>query len=259
MKNCIMRQSYARNSIIFICILFLLTLAMIFPQPLAVTANAANADGSLTKIATYCVGATQCTSSNVHSSEYAGSCSCGQSVRISGGVWCGDCNGFLSSPSWTCPSCGSYHPSMSGSGHESVNCVHGKSRAHYYNTEYGYDGSSSTFIVWPITIITKGGITASYSVSGVTATDAALVGKQVQITFQNLPTTVETVISDADTGEIRRWLSSSQYGGYSFIVSAKPTTLIVSPAKEAQSLTITTPVSKTYNAPRFNLNVLVGQ
>ena len=184
---------------------------MIFPQPLAVTANAANADGSLTKTATYCAGATQCTSSNVHSSEYAGSCSCGQSVRIpNGGVWCGDCNVFLSSPSWTCSSCGAYHPTMSGTGHKSVNCLHDKLTVHYYNTEYGYDGSSSTFIVWPITIITKGGIAASCSVSGVTATDAALVGKRVQITFQNLPTAVETVISDADIGEIKRWLSSSQ-------------------------------------------------
>lgn len=259
MKNCIIRQSNARNSITFICILFLLALAMIFPQPLAVTANAANADGSLTKTATYCAGATQCTSSDVRLDEYSGLCSCGQYVHVpNGGAWCQDCHSLLSSPSWTCPSCGSYHPAMYN-GHGSIDCVHGKSRAHYYNTEYGYDGSSSTFIVWPITIITKGGITASYSVSGVTAKDAALVGKQVYIAFQNLPTTVETVISDADTGEIRRYLSSSQYGGYSFTVSAKPTTLIVSPAKEAQSVTVTTPISKTYNTPRFNLNVLVGK
>ena len=64
---------------------------------------------------------------------------------------------------------------------ESVYCSHGYDTTHYYNTQYGYKGSSSTFKVYPVTVTKVGTFSSTLQVSGATATDAALSGKTVSL------------------------------------------------------------------------------
>lgn len=138
-----------------------------------------------------------------------------------------------------CPYCGA----VIGSGPPGHNvrtgvtpCSHGNTSLHYYNTAYGYNGSSSTFKVWPITVINKNNITSSVSVTGCTAADAAMSGKSVTVKVTGVTSGTKLKITNSGNGATVTPTSTSTSYSYTFKMPAKPTTITIGLAQTAQSI-----------------------
>lgn len=214
-------------------------------------ADTTNADGSITKTATYCSGTTPCTGT-AHSTQNRFVCSsCGTANYVDGGTWCSTCSSHVSYPAWTCSSCGkSYSSQYMGHSGKSP-CSHGKSSSHYYNTAYGYNGTTSTFKVWPITVINKNNITSSISVAGATAKDAAMPGKTVSITPSGVATGTKLKITNTGTGETKTVTFNSS--AYTFTMPAAVTTVTLELGTiNATTSANVTSLNKTYLDAAFN-------
>lgn len=107
--------------------------------------------------------------------------------------------------------------------HNAAWCSHSHSYQHYYDTFYGYDGSSSTFTVYPLTVTSnKNNLTHSLSVSGATATDAALSGRKVTLSLSGAPAGIKYRVTNSATQTSQTVTSS-----YSFTMPSEPITLTV--------------------------------
>lgn len=236
----------------------LLTLAMFvwqLPQ-MSVTAFAANSDGGITITATYCAGRVFTACNGSVSTSFKRSLpeySCGNS----------NCSvGHLSEHNWSCSKCG-----MSGTfnqctgcglgslAYQSIHgttssCPHNSSKSHYTDSSYDYDGKSKTFIVYPITLVTSNGITATISVYGATATDAAMSGKKVSLNIKGVPSNAEYVFDV--NGESTKY--DSTVTAQSFTMPAKATTVTISLATVAPTTTANvTTLNKTYLDADFDV------
>ena len=106
--------------------------------------------------------------------------------------------------------------------HSEARCSHRHSYQHYYDTSYGYDGSSSTFTVYPLTVTANNNISSTLKVSGATATDAALPGKKVTLSLSGAPAGVNYKVTNSATGATQTVASP-----YSFTMPSEPVTLTV--------------------------------
>lgn len=129
-----------------------------------------------------------------------------------------------------------------GHGYISSPCSHGQTSSHSYNTgyyvnsAYGYRGYSSTFTVYPISVVTNNGFSDTVSVSGCTATDAAMSGKSVTVKVTGVSSGTKLKIVNNGTGITTTPIASSTSYSYTFTMPATATTVTVSLAQEAQSL-----------------------
>lgn len=106
----------------------------------------------------------------------------------------------------------------------------------YVNAAYGYSGTSSTFTVYPISVIANNSLTASVSVSGCTATDAAMSGKSVTVKVTGVSVGTKLKIANSGTGATTMPTAASTSYSYTFTMPATATTITVGLAQEAQSL-----------------------
>lgn len=112
-------------------------------------------------------------------------------------------------------------------------CSHGYTYSHdvfdrYYNAAYGYSStSSSTFKVWPITVVGENGLSASVSVSGATATDAVISGKSVSLTITGASAGTPIKVTNSGTGTEQTITMGASSGTYSFAMPAAVTTVTV--------------------------------
>ena len=237
------------------------------PPPLSLTTYAANADGSITKTATYCSSGYTSTEEFKHSGSWTLQDTYPVTITCSGCGWSGQVTREAYTCTATCTkyyadgwpyetTCGSYDigglicPSCgkiwSGSGITGEHvyarktiehpCSHGKSSSHYYNQAYGYDGSSSTFKVWPITIVGKNGLTGTVSVSSATANDAAISGKSVTVKVTGVTSGTKLKITNSGTGATVTPTSTSTSYSYTFTMPSKVTTITIELAQVAQSI-----------------------
>lgn len=142
----------------------------------------------------------------------------------------------------TCSACGEVEPSSGsltlGTHTYTSTCSHGYTSQHTYtsaytNVSYGYSGSSSTFKVWPITIVGNSGLTGTVSVSGCTATDAAMSGKSVTVKVTGVTNGTKLKIANSGTGATTTPTTSSTSYSYTFTMPAKPTTITIELAQVA--------------------------
>lgn len=235
-------------------------------------ADTTNANGSITKTAdaqiSYCSGthATSCTGSwSIQDSNYEYCSDCGSTVYWERNATCNTCGGWASSYFQEKCSCGKYTYSGSHSlgatanqGHKQIYvppCNHGYSDSHpvtngYKNAAYGYNGGSPTFIVWPITVVNKNNITSSISVTGCTATDAAMAGKTVNITPSGVATGTPLKVINTGTGETKTITAGSTY---TFTMPAAVTTITIGlPTENATTSANVTSLNKTYLDAAFD-------
>lgn len=225
-------------------------------------ADTTNADGSITKMATYCNGTQLCSGTPIVTDQ-RGECSYCGTINDTTGMWCSTCDSHVIFGEFTCTSCGrhsrennltidsSYH-------HFASPCGHSKSSPHYYDTAYGYCSSGSsasekTFTVWPITVVGKNGITCTVQVVGVTAKDAAFSGKTVLVYSSGVAAGTEIRITNSGTGATQTTTLSS--APYVFTMPAAATVVTVELATiDATTSANITSLSKTYLDSAFDVS-----
>lgn len=218
----------------------------------SLTASAAT--GGITKTATKCAGGTTktvetwCSGSFSEGRTFSVDHTCGESLYNDEGTFIGKCYGTYyawytmyecsecgqeESHSWIepCDQCGqcdfSYDFPADLGPHrkttsETVPCSHNHTSSHYYDTSYGYDGSASTFTVYPLTMAIGEGISSTLKVSSATATDAAMSGRSVTLSLSGAPEGVKYKVTNSATQT-----SQTVAYSYSFTMPSEPVTLTV--------------------------------
>lgn len=248
------------NRVARILLVLAITLTCLIQSPISLRTYA---DDGITKTATAvtatCPGATttQCTGGRTYTTTHTYYCSCG---KVSHGSdtysKCSACGGTLSVTIsyWpaACSSCNDAWTGESSSrtevwagfGHKTSTtpCTHGQTSSHtfstgtYINSTYGYSGTSSVFKVYPIAITAKNGFTGTVSVTGCTATDAAMSGKSVTVKVTGVTSGTKLKITNSGTGATVTPTPTSTSYNYTFTMPSKATTITIELAQVAQSI-----------------------
>lgn len=228
-----------------------LTLTLLLMGGYSLTASAST--GGISKTATKCAGGTTtsvevwCDGSFSEVDTFYVDHTCGESLYDDNGNFKGKCYGtwYAWYTEYECSECGTseydhwcepcdecgqgstWSSSADLGAHrkttsETVPCLHNHTSSHYYDTSYGYDGSASTFTVYPLTMAAAEGISSTLKVSGATATDAALSGKTVTLSLSGAPVGVNYKVTNSATQTSQTVASS-----YSFTMPSEPVTLTI--------------------------------